>query len=823
MKRLVVVAALLAVLAFAIATEKRGVEAFEISKNNLDLLPAGKEADGIIGDFVLRNSRIHALVSGSQPLRRANMSSEYEFATPGCLYDLDLRGANNDQITIFRPGDRGGELSLVRIVSDGADGVALVETVRTAAAGEGLSTRHEYRLQPSWQYLLITSTYRNESKEPKTITPLPVWKEFSKQWAVKEIQIGDSIDPADKRAYAWAPHLKKGETAVEKEIQLLPNTERKYTVALAVAESPLAAYGILASLQRQTSRVRGRITDREGTPAPHANILVNLEGTSLPAYPDSDGEFSFLLPVGDYKGTLADVGRDLGNESEKSFRVTHDRVTDLTAKVPKASAITFDIRDHSGQPSPCKVQFLGKDGTPTPRLGTDYRAQGCDHQYHSHNGQFTQQIPPGRYLLRITRGPEFDLLEKEVEVRLEQTVTVSGTLTRAVDSRGWISTDYHSHSTPSGDNYCSTDDRVINLAAENIEFAPTTEHNRLYDWQPHIERLGISKHLKTIIGIELTGDGQHFNSFPLKPTPYTQDGGAPVWQFDPRINAIVLRDAFGGGPDRWVQANHPIVGTVFNDRNEDLIGDGGFAGFERLIDAGEFWSTEILNPNPWYLTRQDPQERKVENRTFGWLQLLNQGRHVWCVAVSDAHRVFNDGVGGWRTYVPSSTDEPGDIDHREIVRNSKAGRMMITNGPFLQVATADGFPVGSRLVSPGFVELKVRVQTANWLEIDRVQILVNGRQSPQHNYKRATHPSMFKTGVLGFENRIHVALQEDAHIIVVATGESSDLSKGWGRSWESSMHPVAFTNPIYVDVDGNGFRPNGDTLGHPLLVTPRFD
>jgi hypothetical protein len=35
------------------------------------------------------------------------------------------------------------------------------------------------------------------------------------------------------------------------------------------------------------------------------------------------------------------------------------------------------------------------------------------------------------------------------------------------------------------------------------------------------------------------------------------------------------------------------------------------------------------------------------------------------------------------------------------------------------------------------------------------------------------------------------------------------------------MRPVAFTNPIYVDVDGKGFQPNGDTLGRPLLVARR--
>ena len=34
------------------------IEVIEISRNNTDNLPGGKEADGIIGDFVLRNNFI---------------------------------------------------------------------------------------------------------------------------------------------------------------------------------------------------------------------------------------------------------------------------------------------------------------------------------------------------------------------------------------------------------------------------------------------------------------------------------------------------------------------------------------------------------------------------------------------------------------------------------------------------------------------------------------------------------------------------------------------------------------------------------------------
>ena len=74
-------------------------------------------------------------------------------------------------------------------------------------------------------------------------------------------------------------------------------------------------------------------------------------------------------------------------------------------------------------------------------------------------------------------------------------------------------------------------------------------------------------------------------------------------------------------------------------------------------------------------------------REFIWLQILNQGHKVWGIAVSDAHTVHGNGAGGWRTYVKSSTDEPDKIDWRELVRNSKAGQMILTNGPYLEVST----------------------------------------------------------------------------------------------------------------------------------------
>jgi hypothetical protein len=108
------------------------------------------------------------------------------------------------------------------------------------------------------------------------------------------------------------------------------------------------------------------------------------------------------------------------------------------------------------------------------------------------------------------------------------------------------------------------------------------------------------------------------------------------------------------------------------------------------------------------------------------------------------------------------------------------------------------------------------VQCSNWLDINRVQVFVNGRPKNDLNFTRRETSKYFGDGTIKFEADIPLDLTEDAHLIVAAIGEGLQLGRVMGPLWGGTKPPVAVSNPIFVDVHGDGFKANGDLLDVPL-------
>jgi hypothetical protein len=427
--------------------------------------------------------------------------------TPGCLYDFTLRDSRNDQITIFAPGGQSGPVSWVRVVNPGNAGTAVIETVVSAASNNGVFKRHEYRLRDGWQGVLITTTFRNEGDQPRRLSVRDRWTTFQRTGTLAGVTWADAIDPADKAGYAYGVTEGQELLGAGDTLELNPGQQIAWSRFLAVGHSPADALGRVARRLGAVGRVTGRVLDGEGATVQTAHIIVRgaigSTATNCIAYPNEEGRFAFWLPPSQYELEFVDIGRP---PITKRVDVRPRRTSTVNVEMAVASAVLFDIRDEAGRGLPCKAQFHGVDGTPSPYLGPENRAHGCVDQYHSGEGRFRVPLSPGRYKIIVTRGVEYSHLERVVAVEPGRTVRLEGTLRRLVDTTGWVSADYHNHSTPSGDNTCGTDDRIINLAAEQIEFAPTTEHNRFYDWGPHIERLGLRDFMQTVPGGLITAD-----------------------------------------------------------------------------------------------------------------------------------------------------------------------------------------------------------------------------------------------------------------------------------------------------------------------------
>jgi hypothetical protein len=200
------------------------------------------------------------------------------------------------------------------------------------------------------------------------------------------------------------------------------------------------------------------------------------------------------------------------------------------------------------------------------------------------------------------------------------------------------------------------------------------------------------------------------------------------------------------------------------------------------------------------------------------------------MANSDSHRPILENPGYGRTYVASSTQEPADIDEHEIAQSIVDRRAFGTTGPILRLeilSDADrGKPgreevdrffdgIGRTVVATGpTVALKIRVEAAPWIPVEEVRIFRNG----QLILTLPIAPDRVLGGpAVRFRQLIELpGTDKDSYFLVeagVRIDESGNplspqlLDAVW--SVEPGVVPLAFTNPVFVDRDGNGYTPPG--------------
>jgi len=841
---------------FATATQAQPVpvspvDAVILTQDNWDAFaPAGKEVDAIYGDILLRNGEITAVIAAPTATRHANMTVR---DVGGCPIDLTRTDHPSDQLSCYYPGQRRfpyrswkvldatmtplaveglshqGPAATLIVAAEAADGQPAVETTYSLTATQPwleIATRFSNPHASAITVPLIDDVRIDGSNEDMQKSPDGLHDLFTVVDNFWQQAYGCVAVAADRRIQSTnerASILKFVDAGGQETITLQPGESFTLTRRVLPGRN---LFDVRARLGMPTdgklTPVAMRFFDELRWPIPQARFEVfDSGGQSLgAAIADENGDLELVLPAGSYTTTVTTLGaaiqenqplvvKDFGGHSE-------------TRVIPgyRPGSVVAKIADERGQLIPCKVEFGAEEGTPQPNFGPMTAEFGVRNLRYAPHGEFTQPLPPGKYRVVVSRGPEYDAIFTSIEVPPGGEVPLTGTLVRSVDTTGWISSDFHSHSSPSGDNTSSQLGRVLNLVCEHIEFAPCTEHNRISSYVPHIEQLHIGPFMGTCSGMELTGSPlplNHQNAFPLHEHRHEQDGGGPVTDGDPstQIERLALWD---NRSDKLIQQNHPDIGWLFFDKDGNGEPDEGFSrgfGYMDVIEVHPLDFVIKLEPT-W-----DYDGKKYNHALFNWLQLLNQGQIITGVVNTDAHYNFH-GSGSMRNWIASPTDDPAKVQPLDIVHASEDGRLVMSNGPFLTMTVNEAGKdelagIGHDLAAnSGKVQVHVRVQCANWLDIDRMFLLVNGRKHETHSYTREKDPEMFGDTAVKFDRTLDVALERDAHIIAVAASEKPLPMTIYGLG--GIFHAAAVTNPIFIDVDGGGFLPNQDTLGSPLPV-----
>lgn len=215
-----------------------------------------------------------------------------------------------------------------------------------------------------------------------------------------------------------------------------------------------------------------------------------------------------------------------------------------------------------------------------------------------------------------------------------------------------------------------------------------------------------------------------------------------------------------------------------------------------------------------------------------WFTMLDRGHRATGMGTSDTHHLVGDEPGYARTllYVGAGKDVPGGYSRDDVTGAVRGHRALVTNAPFVELAIGDG-RIGDELRAPGGkVEVAIRVRAPSWGPVDHLVVYANSAIVAEHaipagqgtDYAitvplQLARDSWIVAEVSGHANMFPVVTPTelppiDATVIVKALSVGLDLSSlpltsplKPPRTHIST--PYAITNPIWVDVDGDGWTP----------------
>jgi len=464
---------------------------------------------------------------------------------------------------------------------------------------------------------------------------------------------------------------------------------------------------------------------------------------------------------------------------------------------PNQGLVRVKIKNSQGAFVPGKATFIGLDPTRTPYFrpenprdtGKSWE-QFKDSCFPPEDG-LEVRLPVGIYLASASRGPEYTRDQKIIEILKDDRQDLVLTIDKVVETPNLISLDPHMHTTNS-DGQMAVPERLKSVVAEGVDVAVATDHNFITDYLGPLKKLGLDKYLAVLSGCEVTKPSMiHYNTYPMQVKEEEDDRGAI--EIGPDDVSALFAASRTANPLAFLQVNHPRAGTLGYFNNFELDKDAA-AFAKKAIDLS-FNLFEAMNGPSFFRGNQEAIE--------DWLHLLNRGYYFPIVGSSDTHAIDGAEPGFSRTYIYYAGKKAEALDANAVLRALGKGKSFVSNGPIVDFKVNGASSPGDSLTAKGgTVDLAMKVTGAPWVSVDEVRLIINGERRIIFPIK-ASEKSLEK-----FRQQISLNLEKDAALVLEVLGKKTlypviQRQTGEGLPANASL-PYALTNPIFIDVDGNG-------------------
>ncbi len=794
-------------------------------------LLTGVTAKGRLGDFKIYNDRIAVVIGqkgfarGYQPFGgtvvdadRIRPEGEPGHSTFGEIVTaFDLMVIDPDDIEVVQDGRDGGP-AVLRVSGQSAEVPLFSALLSELITRDGmpLAMTIDYVLEPGRDWVELVFRISNQERGPIDVG-LPMTGYMFGDGAMPfTVGAGFSVPEAGVTAAyygATSPDVTYLYGRKDADLQfilgisglLLSSAGDGFTLrgretaeirhVLVVGDGDLPAAQRLwsqATGQPAGTDLGGRVVDASGDPVVGARVHVTRPEAPNATYDyvtlartGADGRWSAVVPGGEPYQVRAIT--DAMVQSEPVRVEALGAAVDLT--LPRPGSVRYRVSAPGGGGLlPAKLTFVRAGGGTSAlpgRFGEQVQPSGVVRAEYGWRGEGVVALPAGEYEVTVSRGSEYEIEQRTVTVVTDQEVMVEATLARSVDTTGWLSTDTHVHAQLSPDSPDLYPFKVATMVVEGLEIPVSTEHDWIGDFNPAIREMGLTAWMKGVVGSEVTTFSYgHFNAFPLVADLEKPGNGRIEWiGHAPGVTFANVRKAPG---DAFLQVNHP--------RSASLGGYFTAMGLDRT-------TLDVARPDDWSndfdgleVANGCDVEELEQSEMLDWFAFLNGGQRKVGMGSTDNHYAGRGDLGYPRTFLRMPTDAPGDAAIDDVRRASKEGRATISCGPFLDLAVGAA-GIGDTVTLAGdLVTAQATVRAPSWVDVTQVELVVNGRLAKVRAVERTEGAPLDVRVTL----TASVTAGQDAWVIARARGARRH------GVWAHRSPSYAFTNPVFLDGDGDG-------------------